>query len=65
MDLESHARLNMIAHLLSTIDYHEVKKPNVKLPARPIVSGSYQRPPRDLSTYVGDHVAMLVGDRKR
>jgi polyphosphate kinase 2 len=60
-DIKKHARLNMIAHLLSTIDYREVKKPNVKLPARPIVSGSYQRPPRELSTYVGDHVA----DRKR
>jgi polyphosphate kinase 2 len=64
-DIKKHARLNMIAHLLSTIDYREVKKPNVKLPARPIVSGSYQRPPREMSTYVDDHVAMLVGDRKR
>ena len=65
-DIKKHARLNMIAHLLSTIDYHEVKKPNVKLPARPIASGSYQRPPRELSTYVGDHVATLVeGPRVR
>ncbi len=63
-DIKKHARLNMIAHLLSTIDYHEVKKPNVKLPARPIVSGNYQRPPRGLSTYVDDHVATLVGDRE-
>ncbi|MGC2655768.1 MAG: hypothetical protein WA317_19690 [Mycobacterium sp.] len=55
----------MIAPLPSTIDYDEVKKPNVKLPARPIVSGSYQRPPRELSTYVGDHVAIPVGERKR
>jgi polyphosphate kinase 2 len=59
-DIKKHARLNMIAHLLSTIDYHEVKKPNVKLPARPVVSGNYQRPPRELSTYVDDHVATLI-----
>jgi polyphosphate kinase len=63
-DIKKHARLNMIAHLLSTIDYHEVKKPTVKLPARPVVSGNYQRPPRELSTYVDDHVATLVGDRE-
>ena len=59
---KKHARLNMMAHLLSTIDYHEVQKPAVKLPARPVVSGNYQRPPRELSTYVDDHVATLLGD---
>ena len=26
------------------------------------VSGNYQRPPRELSTYVDDHVATLIGD---
>jgi polyphosphate kinase len=63
-DVKKHARLNMIAHLLSTIDYREVKRPSVKLPARPVVSGNYQRPSRELSTYVDDHVATLVGDRE-
>jgi len=61
-DIKKHARLNMMAHLLSTIDYRAVKMPKVKLPDRPVVSGDYQRPPRELSTYVPDHVAMLIGD---
>jgi polyphosphate kinase 2 len=60
-DVKKHARLNMMAHLLSTIDYRDVKKPKVKLPARPVVSDNYQRPPRELSTYVDDHVATLIG----
>jgi polyphosphate kinase len=60
-DVKKHARLNMMAHLLSTIDYRDVKKPNVKLPAHPVVSDNYQRPPRELSTYVDDHVATLIG----
>jgi polyphosphate kinase 2 len=60
-DNKKHARLNMMAHLLSTIDYHEVEKPKVKLPAHPVVSGNYRRPPRELSTYVDNHVATLMG----
>jgi polyphosphate kinase len=59
-DVKKHARLNMMAHLLSTIDYRDVKRPKVKLPARPVVSGNYQRPPRELYTYVDDHVATLM-----
>src|ERR1700742_751323 len=47
-DVKKHARLNMIAHLLSTIDYHEVERPKVKLPDAPVVTGNYQRPPRGL-----------------
>ena len=61
-DIKKHARLNMISHLLSTIDYRPVKLPKVKLPAHPIKTGDYQRPPRELSTYVDDHVATLIGD---
>ena len=34
-DIKKHARLNMMSHLLSTIDYHDVDKPHVKLPDRP------------------------------
>nr|WP_253847187.1 polyphosphate kinase 2 [Mycobacterium gordonae] len=59
-DLKKHARLNMMHHLLSTIDYEEVKRPKVKIPERPIVSGDYQRPPRELSTYVEDYAATLI-----
>ncbi|TCO62245.1 polyphosphate kinase 2 [Actinocrispum wychmicini] len=52
------ARLNMISHLLSTVPYHEVKRPLLKLPHRPASSG-YVRPPRAQQTYVPDHAASL------
>jgi polyphosphate kinase len=61
-DNKKHARLNMMNHLLSSIDYHDVQRPAVELPERPVLSGNYQRPPRELSTYVPDHVASLLGD---
>jgi polyphosphate kinase 2 len=54
------ARLNMIAHLLSTLPYVEVEQPTVQLPPRPEPRG-YVRPPRDTQTYVPDHVATLLG----
>ncbi|MFT4396976.1 polyphosphate kinase 2 [Gordonia lacunae] len=59
-DVKKHARLNMISHLLSTIDYAEVPRPSVSLPKHPIESGNYHRPPRSLSKYVPDHVATLI-----
>jgi polyphosphate kinase len=52
------ARINMISHLLSTIDYYDVGRPKLKLPKRPKSSG-YQRPPRDIEHYVPDHAATL------
>ena len=61
-DVKKHARLNMMSHLLSTIDYTEVTKPPVELPERPIDTGTYKRPSRSLSTYVPNHVADLLGD---
>lgn len=60
-DLKKNARLNMMAHLLSTIDYQEVDRPKVKLPRHPIVSDNYQRPPRELSHYVDDYASTLIG----
>lgn len=63
-DIKKHARLNMMSHLLSTIDYHEVEKPAVTLLERPKRSAAYRRPSRALSTYVDDHVATLMGDRE-
>ena len=60
-DIKKHARLNMIAHLLSTIEYHEVERAKVRLPKLPLVSENYQRPPRELSTYVDDYAATLIG----
>ena len=60
-DIKKHARLNMMPHLLSSIDYQEVERPKVKLPKSLVVSGNYQRPPRELSNYVDDHAATLIG----
>jgi polyphosphate kinase 2 len=60
-DIKKHARLNMMAHLLSTIDYREVEKPKVDLPKHPVVSGNYRRPPRELSNYVDDYATTLIG----
>ena len=54
------ARINMIAHLLSTIPYHDVRPVPIKLPARPPSQG-YVRVPRDMQTYVPDHAASLTG----
>ncbi|BDX33823.1 polyphosphate kinase [Mycobacterium antarcticum] len=62
-DIKKHARLNMMNHLLSTIDYHHVQLPKVELPERHVLSHAYERPSRALSTYVDDHVATLMGDR--
>jgi polyphosphate kinase 2 len=53
------ARINVIAHLLSTIPYHDVPEPQLKLPRRPPSTG-YIRTPRDMQTYVPDHAASLT-----
>jgi polyphosphate kinase len=53
------ARINMIAHLLSTIPYHEVQRPPLELPRRPPSTG-YERPPREMQTAVPDHAARLT-----
>ncbi len=52
------ARINMIAHLLSSIDYTEVRTEPVTLPERP-KAVNYTRPPRELFRYVPDHAAKL------
>ncbi len=54
------ARLNMIAHLLSTIEYHEVQRVPLELPSRPKSTG-YVRAPRESQTFVPDYVASLPG----
>ncbi|MCL2850664.1 MAG: polyphosphate kinase 2 [Micrococcales bacterium] len=64
-DVKKHARLNMIAHLLSTVPYGDIPHPKIVLPKRPPVSKGYIRPPRDLSTYIPDHVSALLGDPER
>ncbi len=57
-DDKRRARINMIAHLLSTIPYQDVRLPSLKLPSRPHSRG-YQRMPRDLQTYVPDYASTL------
>lgn len=64
-DVKKNARLNMIAHLLSTIPYTDVPHEKVELPDRPPESTGYVRPPRELSTFVPDHVATLLGDPEK
>jgi polyphosphate kinase len=57
-DDKRRARINMISHLLSTLDYGEVIRVPLRLPKRPPSKG-YERPPRDTQTYVPDHAASL------
>jgi len=59
-DVKKRARLNMMAHLLSTIPYVDTPVPTLKLPRRPKPKG-YERPPREQTTYVPDHCATLRG----
>jgi polyphosphate kinase len=53
------ARINMIAHLLSTIPYQDVQRPPIALPHRPPAKG-YVRMPRDMQSYVPDHASALA-----
>ncbi|MFJ8506281.1 polyphosphate kinase 2 [Streptomyces avermitilis] len=57
-DDKRRARLNMMAHLLGSVPYYEVPPPVLELPRRPPSTG-YERPSRDLQTYVPDHAASL------
>jgi polyphosphate kinase len=56
------ARINMIAHLLSTVHYHDVQRQPLQLPPRPEPQG-YVRPARDTQTYVPDHAGELTRAR--
>jgi polyphosphate kinase 2 len=58
-DVKKRARLNMMAHLLSTIPYVDVPPPALEMPPRPRPKG-YERPPREQATYVPDYCAKLV-----
>jgi polyphosphate kinase len=57
-DDKRRARINMIAHLLSTIPYYEVQRTPLELPSRP-PAPTYVRPPRELYRAVPDHAAEL------
>jgi polyphosphate kinase 2 len=53
------ARINMIAHLLSTLPYHDVQRMPLQLPPRPKSQG-YVRAPIESQTFVPDHAASLL-----
>ncbi|WP_215546516.1 polyphosphate kinase 2 [Amycolatopsis sp. CA-230715] len=52
-------RINMIAHLLSSVPYREVPRQAVSLPPRPSLTG-YARTERSLQTAIPDHAATLA-----
>jgi polyphosphate kinase len=53
------ARINMIAHLLSSVPYEPLTRQRLHLPPRP-PAADYERPPRDLFRQVPDHAATLT-----
>jgi len=57
-DDKRHARINMIAHLLSSIPYEQVARLPLDLPRRPPPTG-YVRTARSLQTEVADHAATI------
>jgi polyphosphate kinase len=58
------ARINMIAHLLSTLPYQDVQRTPLELPARPPSKG-YIRMPKGMQTYVPDYAASLAAGTPR
>ncbi len=54
------ARLNMIAHLMSSVPYQRLRSTPIHLTPRP-PAVDYERPPRDLFRQVPDHAATLTG----
>jgi len=62
-DDKRRARINMIAHLLASVPYVDVRHPRLTLPERPPPKG-YERTPREMQTYVPDHAATLAADGK-
>jgi hypothetical protein len=58
-DDKRRARINMIAHLLSTVPYHDRPEPKLKLPTRPASTG-YVRTPIDMQTFVPDEYSDLA-----
>lgn len=53
------SRLNVIHHLLSSVDFESREPPPVEIPTRPPI-GDYRRPPREEFRYVPDHAASLL-----
>jgi polyphosphate kinase len=58
------SRINMMAHLLSSVPYQLVEREDVVIPIRPGAKG-YERPPRNLENYVPDYAAELEAEERR
>jgi len=58
-DNKRRSRLDMINHLVSSLDYRDVVREPIELPDRPPPTG-YIRPPRDSQRYVPDHASTLL-----
>ena len=58
------SRINMIAHLLSSVPYKKVEMPTLKLPKRPPSTG-YERTDRSLQFEVPDTTAGLVRGKRK
>lgn len=52
------SRINVIAHLLSSIPFEKLDPPEVEIPQRPKAK-EVDRPPRDSQNYVPDHAKMV------
>jgi hypothetical protein len=59
------SRINVIAHLLSTIPYQPIEPAPVEIPARPPASGTYQRPPKSMVNHYVPDVARKVAAKAR
>jgi polyphosphate kinase 2 len=60
-DIKRHARINCIAHLLSMIEYHEIKKEKIILPERQ-ENTFYVRPPIEDQNFVPDIAKEMIED---
>jgi polyphosphate kinase 2 len=58
-DNKRRSRLDMIHHLVTSLDYRDVEREPIVLPPRPPSTG-YVRPPRDTQRYVPDFASTLL-----
>ncbi len=58
-EYKRNARINMIAHLLSSVPWEPVPRPALRLPRRPKTTG-YVRPPREMFHQIPDRAATLM-----
>ncbi len=64
-DIKKNARINMLAHFISSIPYQDVPQEEVVLPPRVKTRGEYRRTPFELVTHVPDVAAELMAHPDR